>query len=323
MGCSSRKPARTFYLPNISDNTNWIFEVKSQCKRIAADSGGYTGMSRSNVVRITIHCVRADHTPLNGFRRDTTLDFSNIASRGNGFTKSITRSISTQPLIGAIFTGRAPTRMTVGLTESELQEDVLNVLHRPAIAGNEMTTLSCNLDTGGDQGLVHGIERFQWISSPTLPQVDPWILVDKGRNFVQPVSVIWITFDMARADTSGMLGVNSANNGHPHAISQRCPRDFRKRQRRNSECDTSKLHIGMLNVIRTNDNKFPRSKVQTKLFNRCDQQDYRERTRIIARIIDKILIEWLDEHGKPIDQGYRGEFSAPANHQQRNNRYID
>jgi len=128
-------------------------------------------MSRPNVVWITLDSVRSDHTSLDGYRRDTTPTLAGLAKDGVGFPTCITHGKATLPSSGAILTGQAPSRTTVGISGRILPDSVRTVAERFVSAGYRTAALSGNSFVGPDTGLDRGFERYQWLTSSTLHEV--------------------------------------------------------------------------------------------------------------------------------------------------------
>jgi len=128
-------------------------------------------MDRPNVVWITLDSVRADHTTLGGYHRNTTPTLADMGQAGAGFDTCITYGKDTLPSSCAILTGQAPTRTTVGISGDILPSGIRTIPERFAEAGYRTALLSGNSFVGEETGLARGFERHQWLSSSTLHQI--------------------------------------------------------------------------------------------------------------------------------------------------------
>lgn len=135
-------------------------------------------MDRPNIVWITVDSVRSDHTTLDGYERDTTPTLESLASSGRGYKNCIAHGRSTLPSSGAILTGQAPSHTTLGITGDVLPESIRTVPERFAAAGYETACLSGNSFVGNDTELNRGFDRYQWLSSSTLHELGPGILLN-------------------------------------------------------------------------------------------------------------------------------------------------
>jgi len=140
------------------------------------------GMRQPNVIWITLDSVRADHTTLDGYERDTTPKLAAVARRGVGFKNCISHGRSTLPSSGTILTGLAPSRTTVGITGDVLPKGVRTIAERFIDAGYVTAALSGNSFVGEDTELNRGFQRYQWLTSQTLPELGPRILLAYLRN---------------------------------------------------------------------------------------------------------------------------------------------
>lgn len=138
-------------------------------------------MASPNIIWITLDSVRADHTSMGGYERDTTPCIQNLAEAGIGFRQCFAHSKSTHPSSGAILTGTAPTYNTVGMTGDKLPIGVPTVAERFSETGYQTACLSRNSYVSSATGLDRGFDRFRWISSSTMHQLHPLTLL---RYFV-------------------------------------------------------------------------------------------------------------------------------------------
>ncbi|NLV06896.1 sulfatase [Haloarcula rubripromontorii] len=134
-------------------------------------------MSPPNIVWITLDSVRADHTTLDGYGRDTTPTLSRLGDSGHAFTNCISHSKSTLPSSGAILTGYAPSKNTLGISGNVLPDTVPTIAERFGNLGYQTACLSRNSYVSNATGLDRGFDRFQWLSSSTIHQAGPSTLL--------------------------------------------------------------------------------------------------------------------------------------------------
>lgn len=133
-------------------------------------------MARPNILWITLDSVRADHTSLHGYERDTTPNMATLGEEGYAFDTCITHSKSTLPSSGAILSGFAPTRNTLGVDGDVLPDDVRTIAERFSGAGYRTACLSRNSFVSSATGLDRGFDRFQWLASETIREAGLWTL---------------------------------------------------------------------------------------------------------------------------------------------------
>jgi uncharacterized sulfatase len=125
-------------------------------------------MDRPNILWVTLDSIRADHTSLGGYGRDTTPRMSTLAREGIGFDTCISHAQATHPSTGAILTGRAPSRNTVGISGDVVPDEITTIPERFVDAGYTTAGLSRNSFLSDSTDLDRGFERFQWLASSTL-----------------------------------------------------------------------------------------------------------------------------------------------------------
>lgn len=125
-------------------------------------------MDSPNVLWITLDSLRSDHTSLDGYERDTTPEMARLGEDGHAFTNCFSHGKSTLPSTGAILTGLAPTRNTIGVAGDVLPDGITTVPERFAEAGYRTAGLSRNSFLSSETGLDRGFDRFQWLASETI-----------------------------------------------------------------------------------------------------------------------------------------------------------
>jgi arylsulfatase A-like enzyme len=76
---------------------------------LLASAEGEKAATRPNLILITIDTLRADHTSLYGYSRDTTPELSKLAAAGTTFEVAYAPASSTGPSHATMFTGKYPT----------------------------------------------------------------------------------------------------------------------------------------------------------------------------------------------------------------------
>lgn len=127
-------------------------------------------MTAPSVLWITLDSVRADHTAMAGYRRDTTPNLDRLASESGGqaFRQCVAHSNATLRSSASILTGMQPSRHDVGMGNDRLPDAVETVPERFAAEGYETACLSGNSHLSGATGLDRGFDRFEWLAASTL-----------------------------------------------------------------------------------------------------------------------------------------------------------
>jgi len=125
--------------------------------------------SRPNVVWVTLESVRADHTSVHGYGRDTTPNLERIAARADGarFGNCFSQSIWTPASSASMLTGTHLFRHGVGLdgnAEEPLRSDLRTVPELLGENGYLTACLSSNPYLSAATGLDRGFEKFSWLS---------------------------------------------------------------------------------------------------------------------------------------------------------------
>jgi uncharacterized sulfatase len=129
-------------------------------------------MESPNIIWITIDSVRADHTSLHGYHRDTTPEIDRISSSPAGvqFTHGISQGIATHKVIPCIMTGLYPSRhQMIGENwRSAIPDSMITAPELFNNCGYQTICISENDWAGSAKGLD---ERFnEYVSPPpSLP----------------------------------------------------------------------------------------------------------------------------------------------------------
>lgn len=130
-------------------------------------------MDSPNILWITLDSVRADHTTLDGYKRDTTPAIGALGQDGHASRNCISHGKSTLTSSGAILTGLAPTRNTLGVSGRVLPDGVRTVADRFSDVGYRTACLSRNSFVSSATGLDRGFDRMQWLASETILEAGP------------------------------------------------------------------------------------------------------------------------------------------------------
>lgn len=132
-----------------------------------------------NIVWITLDSVRADHTTMSGYDRDTTPNIQRIAERSEGryFSNCFATGNGTPVSSASILTGTYPSRHGLKITNEALPAKLDTVPELFSEQGYSTAGLSRNSYLSSGTGLNRGFNRFEWIGSSTILQsVTPSVL---------------------------------------------------------------------------------------------------------------------------------------------------
>lgn len=127
-------------------------------------------MTRPSVVWVTIDSVRADHTSLCGYRRETTPNLRAFAGEdgSHSFERCFAHGIWSLPSVASIFTGRYPSRHGVGLWNEVVPESVRTVPEMLSANGWRTAGVSVNSFFSPSTGLDRGFDSFTKVSRSDL-----------------------------------------------------------------------------------------------------------------------------------------------------------
>lgn len=132
-------------------------------------------MDRPNVILITMDTVRADHTSLHGYERDTTPNLKKLAGEATVYTKAIAISDMTLPSHGSMFTGMYPRRHGAHYAPPKnplggpLAKDVPTLAE--ILSANGYSTMAAVANfayLSPEWGLARGFHVFDRCASPVL-----------------------------------------------------------------------------------------------------------------------------------------------------------
>lgn len=129
--------------------------------------------SRPNVLWITLDSVRADHTTMGGYERDTTPNIQRIADSDDGqyFSSCFSAGISTSPSSASMLTGTYPSRHGLNFFNESIPDGLQPVPERFYDGGYATAGISRNSYVSSGTGLDRGFERFEWLAAPTFLEV--------------------------------------------------------------------------------------------------------------------------------------------------------
>jgi arylsulfatase A-like enzyme len=129
--------------------------------------------TQPNIVWVTLDSVRADHTTMNGYERDTTPRLAEIAQDGVNFETCISAGNGTPVSSASMLTGTYPFRHGLKLTNEFLPDELSTVPELLGEAGYRTACISRNSFLGPGTGLDRGFDRFEWIDSSRFLEAVP------------------------------------------------------------------------------------------------------------------------------------------------------
>lgn len=126
-------------------------------------------MNAPNVVWITLESVRADHTSLHGYDRETTPNLQRIADSPDATTleNCFSPGIWTLPVTASLFTGTYPQYHRATETRS-IPPETPTLAELLSDAGYDTCCISPNPHISSGTDLDRGFDTFSWLSSKTI-----------------------------------------------------------------------------------------------------------------------------------------------------------
>jgi uncharacterized sulfatase len=162
--------------------------------------------TRPNVLWITLDSVRADHTPMGGYERDTTPNLQRIADSeaGRYFSNCFAAGIATPLSAASMLTGVFPSRHGHKITNESVPGELDTIPERFRDAGYATAGLSRNSYVSSGTGLDRGFDRFEWLASSTLlDALDPTTLAKYLLNIRRHSA--GMTYDTAKHATPYLM----------------------------------------------------------------------------------------------------------------------
>lgn len=127
-------------------------------------------MARSSIVWITIDSLRADHTSLCGYQRETTPNLRRLAAdgRSRAFQQCFSHGIWSLPSVASMFTGTPPSRHGVGLWNDALPNAVTTIPETFSKNGWRTEGVSVNSFFSPATNLDRGFDSFTKVSRSNL-----------------------------------------------------------------------------------------------------------------------------------------------------------
>jgi uncharacterized sulfatase len=132
-------------------------------------------MNRPNIVWLTLHSVRADHTSMQGYERDTTPRIAEVAQRSEAaaFTECISHGVSTRTSTASILTGTTPSHHqtwshTTATDVYALPDELETAPELLSDIGYETVGISRNPHFSSGTNLDRGFDTFDFVYPKTL-----------------------------------------------------------------------------------------------------------------------------------------------------------
>jgi hypothetical protein len=121
-----------------------------------------TAVTHPNVLVLLVDALRADHTSLRGYHRDTTPNLVEFAREGLDFTRVWAPTSWTKPSVASLFTGLLPAIHTAENRNARLPDEAATLAEVLHAAGYRTAMFSDNYfisrDFGFDQGFDHVVD---------------------------------------------------------------------------------------------------------------------------------------------------------------------
>ena len=124
--------------------------------------------NRPHLFLITADTLRADHTSLHGYARDTTPHLETLAADAWVFEQAVTLVPKTGPSFATHFTGLVPERHGVTSNRFALPETAPVLAELLAAAGYATAAFVANPILAPRKGFARGFERYDEFGSRTV-----------------------------------------------------------------------------------------------------------------------------------------------------------
>ncbi|MDT3434106.1 sulfatase [Haloarcula sp. 1CSR25-25] len=138
--------------------------------------------SPPNVVWVTLDSVRADHTTMGGYERDTTPALQRIAAGAQGryFDQCISHGRYTRVSSSSMLTGTYPSRHQIGYGNHAIPSSLTTVAERFQAQSYQTGLISDNLFVSSALGLDRGFDRATCLMPSSLSELPRTVLQDVG-----------------------------------------------------------------------------------------------------------------------------------------------
>jgi arylsulfatase A-like enzyme len=118
------------------------------------------GPDRPNVLLVTIETLRADHTGVNGYVRNTTPSLDRLARQGVSFRTAVAQAPFTLPSVASILTGRTPPSHGVRNHPATLSPQIETLAERFRHAGYQTAAMTRHTWLRNKSGLDQGFHEY-------------------------------------------------------------------------------------------------------------------------------------------------------------------
>lgn len=131
-------------------------------------------MAKRDVLWISLESVRADHTSVGGYKRDTTPNLDRLFSEEFHTANCYSHGIYTRTSIASILTGRPASTHGLGLPYERLPSSVPTIAEQFSKCGYSTACISPNPHISSATGLDRGFEYFDYIVGDTILNEVPY-----------------------------------------------------------------------------------------------------------------------------------------------------
>lgn len=138
--------------------------------------------NRPNVVWVTLDSVRADHTTMGGYERDTTPALQRLAAdeQGRYFDQCISHGRYTRVSSSSMLTGAYPSRHQIGYGNHAIPSSLTTVAERFQAQSYRTGLISDNLFVSSALGLDRGFDKSTCLMPSSLSELPRTVLQDVG-----------------------------------------------------------------------------------------------------------------------------------------------
>jgi len=118
------------------------------------------------IVLVVIDSLRADHTSLHGYARDTTPYLAELAQGAFLFERAYTTASGSRPAVASLLSSRLPEGHGCEGREGRLADSVVTLPEVLADAGWDTRAVVANANLAPVFGLAQGFVGYQWVPGP-------------------------------------------------------------------------------------------------------------------------------------------------------------